>query len=218
MCQAPDQLAARCHQLFHSNYDVQSHGWQHFIPGGQFAFYRLHLTLLEQGAEAQQTLSESDNLKRASTAHTHTYSTMSFSWCNGSESRRCGEAGAEQRASGLILGPGPKHCLTKSRGGQARTTEPRLKRLHITERTQTTCTWNKPWSHFTTQVFPHTYFTQWHMHFSVLFFFWGNLLCWFFSSVISFHSDVEFWFINIFSFAKHGQWLDIQFYCYSSAC
>lgn len=56
---------------------------------------------------------------------------VSPSWCNVSESRRSGEAGAEQRASGLVLGPSPKHCLTECRGGQDRTTKPLLQRLHL---------------------------------------------------------------------------------------
>lgn len=51
------------------------------------------------------------------------------SWCNVSESRRSGEAGAEQCASGSVLGLSPKHCLIECRGGQDRTTRPLLQRL-----------------------------------------------------------------------------------------
>ena len=78
-------------------------------------------------------LLQSNKLKGASTLrHTHTRSTVSPpSWCNVSESRRSGEAGAEQRASGLVLGLGPKHCLIECRGGKDRTTRPLLQRLRL---------------------------------------------------------------------------------------
>lgn len=59
------------------------------------------------------------------------------SWCNVSESLRSGEAGVQQRASGLVLGPGPKHCLIEFRGGQNRTTRPWLQRLHVPSDKQT---------------------------------------------------------------------------------
>lgn len=63
-------------------------------------------------------------------AHTHSLLCLPC-WCNVSESRRSGEAGAEQRASGLVLGPGPKHCLIECRGGQDRTMRPLLQRLRL---------------------------------------------------------------------------------------
>lgn len=123
MCQTPDELAARCHKVFHSTYDAYSHGWVLLLSSGRSLPNPMnaHAFSTSTRADLQTTVicSGATSWKENLSSSTYTTLLCLSSWCNVSESRRSGEAEAEQCASGSVLGPSPKHCLrVQGRAGQ----------------------------------------------------------------------------------------------------
>lgn len=130
---APNQLAARRHQLLHPAYEPHGHA-------ERAAFYPSDPGHTEGVSLFVLPADRSDELTAASERLVSGPADV----MSGGVARRSGEAGAEQHnAPDWVLGRRPRRCLIELRGGQDRTTRPGLHRLRLHSRKQPLCT-NKP--------------------------------------------------------------------------